>query len=250
MTKCEFKLKRKLPISRIIWLTILAIAVGFFTKVWLWEKSYYSEKEGSDRVAAINESADAEPEVDETVPTEQEIAEYTVAPDRPRYLTVPSIGVNKSRVLPMGLTNTGALDTPRNIFDVGWYVNSGKPGEGGTMVIDGHNGGPNVIGVFKYLLDIPIGSRIVIERGDGVVFEYETIENKTISLSEADAYMATALTSPEPGRESVTLITCTGQWAPAQGTYLSRQFLRAVLVESPMEEPDLNNTNDSEAVEE
>lgn len=243
MMNCEFKLKRKLPISRIIWLIILALAVGFFTKVWLWEHSYYSEKEGSERVAAINNSTDsAEPEVDETVPTEEEVAEYNVAPDRPRYLTIPSIGVKKSRVLPMGLTNTGALDTPRNIFDVGWYVNSGKPGTGGTMVIDGHNGGPNIIGVFKYLPDIPIGSRIVVERGDGVVFEYETVENNTVPLSEADAYMATALTSPDPDKESITLITCTGQWAPAQGTYLSRQFLRAVLVDSTMEEPELEET--------
>lgn len=239
----EFRLKKKIPVTRIIWLVILALVVGFFTKVWLWENSYYSEKEGSERVVAVNNSPDAEPEVDETVPTEQEVAEYSVAPDRPRYLSIPSIGTNKSRILPMGLTNTGALDTPRNIFDVGWYVNSGKPGTGGTMVIDGHNGGPNVIGVFKYLPDVPIGGRIIIERGDGTIFEYETVENKAIPLSEADAYMTTALDSPEPGRESITLITCTGQWDGGQGTYLSRQFLRAVLVEDLTEDNNVNSEN-------
>lgn len=226
----EFKLKRKLPISKIIWLIILAIAVGFFTKVWLWENSYYSSKEGAERVVAINNSNTAEPEVDETVPTEEEVANYNVAPDRPRYLSIPAIGVNKSRILPMGLTATGALSTPNNIFDTGWYVNSGKPGTGGTLVLDGHNGGPNVIGVFKYLPDVPLGARLTVERGDGEIFEYKVIENNTIPLSESDAYMATAMTSPIEGKEAVTIITCTGQWDGRQGTYLSRQFLRAVLV--------------------
>ena len=35
----------------------------------------------------------------------------------------------------------------------------------------------------------------------------------------------------EKGKESVTLITCTGEWSDQQQTYLSRQFTRAVLVD-------------------
>ncbi len=234
MTKCEFKLKRKLPISRIIWLVVLAIIVGFFTKVWLWENSYYNEKTGSERVAAVN-NAEADSEntaVDETVPTEQEIREYNVAPDRPRYLSIPSIGVSNARILPMGLTSSGALDTPINIFDIGWYTGSDRPGFGGTAIMDGHNGGPNVVGVFKYLPDVKIGESIIIERGDGTVLEYRVVENQAIPLSEADIYMAnSAPVSPESGRESITLITCTGKWIRRGQTYDHRQFLRAVLVE-------------------
>ncbi len=237
MAKCEFKLSKKIPISRIIGLAILAIAVGFFTKIWLWENSYYAEKNGSERVAAVNTSENAEPEVDETVPTEQEIVEYTVAPDLPRYLSIPSIGVSKSRVLALGLTSSGALSTPISIFDAGWYYNSGKPGAGGTMVIDGHNGGPTMTGIFKRLPEVPIGESVIIERGDGAVFEYKVVENNTIPLSEADNYMSVAMTSPESGKEALTIITCTGGWIRGQATYDSRQFLRAVLVEKePTEE--------------
>ena len=233
MTKCEFKLKRTIPISRIIWLVVLAVVVGFFTKIWLWENSYYSEKTGSERAVAVNTADNGEnTTVDETVPTEQEVAEYNVAPDRPRYLSIPSIGVSKARVLPMGLTSSGALNTPVNIFDVGWYTGSDRPGYGGTAVIDGHNGGPNVVGVFKYLPDVKIGESVIIERGDGTVLEYRVVENKTVPLSEADIYMSTsALTTPEAGRESITLITCTGTWIKKDQTYDARQFLRAVLVE-------------------
>ena len=131
----------------------------------------------------------------------------------------------------MGVDSNGALATPRNVFDVGWYESSGRPGMGGTLVIDGHNGGPHVYGVFKRLPDLQKGDIIRIERGDGVVFNYSVVENTEVLLSESDKYMSTAMKSPERGRESVTLISCTGEWSQQQNTYLSRQFVRAVQVQ-------------------
>jgi LPXTG-site transpeptidase (sortase) family protein len=88
-----------------------------------------------------------------------------------------------------------------------------------------------VHGVFKNLPDLVAGDIIKIERGDGAIFNYKVVENKTVPLSESDAYMTAAARSPEPGKESVTLITCTGEWSQQQGTYLSRQFTRAILVD-------------------
>ena len=132
----------------------------------------------------------------------------------------------------MGVNEKGELDTPRNIFDVGWYESSGKPGQGGTMMIDGHNGGPHVHGVFKDLPSLVVGDIIKVERGDGVVFNYKVVENKAVPLAESNEYMPEAGKSPEKGKESVTLITCTGDWSDQQQTYLSRQFTRAVLIEN------------------
>ena len=131
----------------------------------------------------------------------------------------------------MGIGASGELKTPNNIFDVGWYESSGKPGSGGTMVIDGHNGGPHVHGVFKDLPDLNEGDIIVVERGDGVKYRYAVVENKTVPLGESNAYMSVAMRSPKAGTESVTLITCTGEWSQVQKTYLSRQFTRAILVD-------------------
>ena len=99
------------------------------------------------------------------------------------------------------------------------------------MVIDGHNGGPHVYGVFKRLPDLVSGDIIQVEKGDGTIFKYKVVENTTVPLADSDKYMATAARSPEAGKESVTLISCTGEWSQSQGTYLSRQFTRAVLVE-------------------
>lgn len=212
-----------------IWSVVGILFLVFLIRVATFEGAYYSEKEGSERaLATINTS---EEELDETKPSNSEVSEYKVAPDRPRYLTVEKLKISNARILPMGVNAKGELDTPRNIFDVGWYEASGKPGQGGTMIIDGHNGGPHVHGVFKDLPKLVEGDIIQVERGDGVIYKYKVVENVAIELNESDEYMSKAARSPEAGKESVTLISCTGEWSQQQGTYLSRQFTRAVLVE-------------------
>ena len=211
---------------------LLTLIVVFFLRVLIWEDNYYREMEGSERDVVAKEEKQSEPEeLIEVPPTEEEVYEYIVSEDRPRYLTVEKLGIYNARILPMGINNDGALATPNNIFDVGWYESSGRPGWGGTMVIDGHNGGPNVYGVFKSLPVLEAGDIIKVERGDGAIFNYSVVENVEVALDEADMYMATAMRSPETGRESVTLISCTGEWSQEKYTYLSRQFVRAVLVQ-------------------
>ncbi len=212
-----------------IWTVVGIIFLVFFVRVVTFESSYYAEKDGSER-EVIEVEEEPEEELIEVEPTKEEKQEYTVEPDRPRYLSVERLGVKNARILPMGINEKGELGTPNNIFDVGWYVESGKPGQGGTMVIDGHNGGPHVHGVFKTLPDLVEGDVIVVERGDGRVFKYKVVENKAISLSDSNSYMAVAVASPVPGVESVTLISCTGEWSQQQRTYLSRQFVRATII--------------------
>ena len=211
-----------------IWSVLGILFLVFLVKVATFENSYYTEKEGSERTV-IEDNNDED--LIEVEPTDDEVREYTVAPDRPRYLEINKLGISRARILPMGVNASGELATPNNIFDVGWYEASGKPGQGGTMIIDGHNGGPHVHGVFKDLPNLTEGDIITIERGDGTILNYRVVENETVALADADAYMAVAARSPEPGVESVTLISCTGEWSQQQGTYLSRQFVRAVLAD-------------------
>ena len=214
----------------VLWGIVGILIFVFLVRVSIFEHNYYSEKEGSERsVAAINMPQDEE--LDEVEPTNEEIKGYVVSADRPRYLTIESLGIANARILPMGVNARGELATPRNIFDVGWYEGSGEPGQGGTMIIDGHNGGPHVSGVFKNLPALSENSIISIERGDGQIFKYRVVENKTVDLNDSDAYMSIAARSPKSGVESVTLISCTGEWSQQKKTYLSRQFVRAILVD-------------------
>ena len=216
------------------WVAYVVAAVlfmVFLVRVMVFEQIYYTEKEGSERAITEEGQVGGDEDLDETEPTETEILEYVVPPDQPRYLTIEELGIRNARILPMGIKQSGELDTPRNIFDTGWYTNSGKPGQGGTLFIDGHNGGPRVRGVFKDLPTLIPGDVIQVERGDGLIYRYVVVENNTVPLEEADNYMTIAAQSPELGVESLTLISCTGDWSQQQQTYLSRQFVRAILIE-------------------
>lgn len=229
--KIDFSWRR--CIKWVAWGLLGLLLLIFIIRVISFENYYYDVKDGSERAVTENVASIevVQEELIEEEPTETEVREYTVPADHPRYLTIDRLGIYNARILPMGLTDEGALDTPRNIFDVGWYELSGKPGQGGTMLIDGHNGGPHVRGVFKNLPNLAEGDIIEVERGDGIVYKYRVVENIEVLLSEADAYMAQAAKSPVAGKESVSLISCTGEWSQQRGTYLSRQFTRAVLIE-------------------
>ena len=84
---------------------------------------------------------------------------------------------------------------------------------------------------FEHMPSLGEGDIITIERGDGVVFNYSVVENNEIPLDDSNAYMAKAMKSPVAGKESLTLITCSGDWSWDRDTYLSRQFVRAVLID-------------------
>lgn len=218
--------------SYIITTIICILLAAFFLRVAIWEHNYLERMEGSERATA-EAYDDGGEEIDSNHPTNTEITEYTVAPDKPRYLTIPSLsGINHARIVEIGTKSNGALATPYNIYDVGWYIKSDLPGSDGTVVIDGHGGRPGV-GVFGNLPLIKTGAFIEIEMGDGRLYTYQVVDTATKALgNEADEYMLTAFHSPERGVGSLTLITCTGDYWLKQRTYSHRFFTRAILVDS------------------
>ena len=198
--------------------------VAFFVRVAVWEANYYSEKEGSERATAEIIRTDA---LDETPIPEEKVIEYTVPPEDPRYLIIGKLGI-KARVLQVGTLANGEVGTPNNIFDVGWYTQSSRPGSGGRILIDGHNGGPRVSGVFKQLPLLDVGDIITIERGDGHAFDYRITENYSVAVADANGEMRKVFKST--GKETLVLITCTGGWNSESETYDARQFVYAELV--------------------
>lgn len=216
---------------------IVLILAIFFTRVAVWEHAYIERMEGSKRdvtQSVLSPSSDDE-NVDRTEPAPAEVSEYHVAAGKPRYFSIPSVGINNARIVEIGLKSTGELATPNNIYNVGWYNASAMPGTNGVAVIDGHGGAPG-IGVFGNLTLAKVGATITIELepttegGTGKVYTYRIVDTATKPLGdEANQYMATAFESPEPGRGSLTLITCTGDYWLSSRTYSHRFFIRAVL---------------------
>lgn len=213
--------------ANIFWSIIAVIAGVFIIVTAIRENEYYSSKEGSDR--APSGYATQTEVLDETEPTPTAIAEYTVAAQYPRYLSIEKLGIHNAKIIQVGLKSNNEVGTPNNIFDAGWYNGSDLPGTGGTAIIDGHNGGLTKSGIFKTLPSLAIGDLITIERGNGTFLTYSVAENVAVPLSEANDYMLKARVSPVQGKESITLITCSGKWNGK--TYDHRQFVRATLVE-------------------
>lgn len=216
--------------SHIICSILLLLLVAFFVRVAIWEHAYLNRMEGSERAtSSLNAGVEGDEEVDKNEPSSTEVSEYAVAADRPRYLNIPSIGLNQARVVEIGIKTNGELATPYNIYDIGWYNEGALPGSNGVVVMDAHGGAPG-IGAFGNLPQIKSGDEIRIEMGDGREFTYVVSDTATKALGEeANNYMVTAFESPEDDKGSLTLITCTGVYWTSSRTYSHRFFARAVL---------------------
>ena len=143
-----------------------------------------------------------------TKPTVTAFNKYVVAPDLPRYLVIPRLGV-EARVLQVGVTNTGALGTPPDIYDTAWYTGSAKPGQPGATLIDGHVSSWTAHGVFYGLKTLAAGDNIQIIRGDGATLNYQVVKTQTYGAGNVD--MQAAVTPVTAGKSGLNLITCTGQ---------------------------------------
>lgn len=212
-----------------LWIILAALFLTFFLRVAIWEKAYYEEKEGSERaVAAV--VPDEREVLDETKPTEEEVAEYKVPLGTPRYINIPFLNIH-AKVVTVGLKKSGELETPNNIFDAGWYTDSGLPGQNKNIVIDGHSGGPTEYnGVFRHIGELMPGETIEIviaAEPEDIVYHYHVVDNKTIKLDEATDFMRKNIFSNSAQTGALYLISCTGEWSNVQNTYLSRQFVKA-----------------------
>jgi LPXTG-site transpeptidase (sortase) family protein len=155
---------------------------------------------------------------------------YTVPAAYPRYLHIPEIGVDQARILGLGVLKPDKdggqqLDSPKNIYDTGWYnctinpVAANKcatptlPGSGDTnqaAVIDGHTCDDGEKCVFNNLSKLKKGDTVTVERGDGSKLDYavDLVEIKKL----ADVDMNKVMRPFQSGTEGLNLITCIGQW--------------------------------------
>lgn len=175
-------------------------------------------------------AAKADPSVDESEVSKQDIDAYAVPAANPRYISIPALNIENTRVYGVGVTAQNILESPRNIHDAAWYKKSQPPGTGyGAVLINAHNGGITKNGVFAELNTLTPGDRITIERGDGKKISYRVVELKTMSLQEInDTGMKTMMQSIEPSKEGLNLITCAGKWVPRLNQFDQRITLRAV----------------------
>lgn len=149
---------------------------------------------------------------------------YSVAPDLPKYVIIEKLGV-KSRVKRVGVDANNVMQTPKNIFDSGWYDASAKPGEVGAVFINGHVSGPTKKGVFYKLKELNNGDVITIEKGDGSHLRYVVAASESFRADSVD--MTKALRPYGNATEGLTLMTCGGAFDKASQSYQERRVVYA-----------------------
>jgi sortase (surface protein transpeptidase) len=200
---------------------ILVFIIGLGVSLQGWQANHNATAQ----VSALSKQADKSghssvPATDK--PTPQAISQYVVAPALPRYLRIPKLGVN-ARVMQTGVTTSGALGTPNNVYDTAWYTGSAKPGQPGATLIDGHVSSWTTHGVFYNILKLLPGDNLQIVRGDGAILNYQVVKTQTYDVNHVD--MQAAINPISAGKAGLNLITCAGQ--VKKGT---SQFSQRVIV--------------------
>jgi hypothetical protein len=139
----------------------------------------------------------------------------------PVRLLLPTLNLHPP-VESVGLDRNGAMDTPENIWDVGWYKAGPVPGAPGDAVIDGHAGYPGQPLIFGRLVKIQPGASIVVLLADGSkqVFTVVSVQSLPVNSMPQDMF--------EPyGPPRLTLITCDGQFNSDNKTYANRLVVEA-----------------------
>ncbi|MBO0783520.1 MAG: class F sortase [Ktedonobacteraceae bacterium] len=147
--------------------------------------------------------------------------------DTPRRLVIPAIHID-TLIEPVGITNQGDMDTPRQDpwNHVGWYSAGHLPGERGSAVIDGHLDRPGgAPAVFWSLNQLRIGDEIIVILASGKTLHFRVLNLAFYAPGHAPLQDIFANTSGH----YLNLITCAGAWIPTQHQTTQRLVVYASL---------------------
>ncbi len=144
-------------------------------------------------------------------------------PPRPVRLLIPALQVDAA-VENVGVDAGGALGTPQNVWNVGWFSPGPAPGASGDAVVDGHLGLPGYPLVFSRLAKLHVGDLIKVVSADLTTRSFAVASvTSWPALSHPTGLFATA------GPPRLSLITCGGEYSWSSQTYADRVVVEANL---------------------
>jgi len=109
------EIQHKIDFHVVRWIVVLLLLVMAAVFMYFGYRWYMTGEQPPIALPAI---ASADPGVDESKVSQKMIDSHIVKPYEPRYLSIPKLRVEKTRVMQVGLTREGMLDVPANISDV------------------------------------------------------------------------------------------------------------------------------------
>ncbi|MDV8057659.1 class F sortase [Rhodococcus sp. IEGM 1343] len=140
-------------------------------------------------------------------PTDEVVAESSVAGSPPARLEIGAIGVD-SDVMGLGLRPDGTMEVPPGGFPAGWYTGSPVPGQLGPSIVAGHVDWDGSPGVFYRLRDLRQGDDVTVVSQDGntVRFVVSAVEQYPKDAFPTDKVYG------DIDHSGLRLITCGGQF--------------------------------------
>lgn len=154
-------------------------------------------------------SVGVDPDPSSVRPPSRVIATYSVPPTDPKYIAIPAIGISNTPILKLGLLSSGAIATPDNIYETGWYDRSSLPGQAGAMFIYGHVSSWAADGIFFNLNKLVSGDKVIITRGDNTTYTYQVVTTKIYPYNSVN--MSQVLSPTDQNNPGLNIMTCTGQ---------------------------------------
>jgi sortase (surface protein transpeptidase) len=127
---------------------------------------------------------------------------------------VPRIDVD-SRLARLGLAADGALETPADYGQAGWYDGGPAPGDVGPAVLAGHVDSTAGPAVFWRLGELVAGDEVLVDRADGSTARFTVTR---VERHPKSAFPTDKVYGPTPDAQ-LRLVTCGGEFDRSQRSY-------------------------------
>lgn len=144
---------------------------------------------------------------------------------RPRQLKIPKLKID-AKVEEVGVTETGAMDVPKNVVNVGWFKLGIVPTTRGNAVISGHYDTPSGRpAIFYNIRKLNKGDTIELLMSDGedYIFVVTGRDDQPIDV------FPTKYVFRDKYGINLNLITCSGVWNSQEKNYSKRLVVYTTL---------------------
>jgi len=153
----------------------------------------------------------------EPVANKRSVLEVGLARSVPLVLDIPAIDV-AAPLTSLGLNADGTVQVPSEWQEPGWYRLGPTPGQLGAAVILGHVDSVSGPAVFFDLGALRPGEMVNVTLSDGVVAHFVV---DAVDVYPKSSFPARSVYEASPGRATLQLVTCTGEFDASTHHYLS-----------------------------
>lgn len=142
----------------------------------------------------------------------------------PTRVHIPSLGVD-STLTRLGVDPSGALETPEDFDQAGWFSDGPVPGSTGPAVIAGHVDSWTGPAVFSRLAELAVGDVVLVDRDDGTTAQFTVTH---VTRHPKTAFPTDDVYGPTTDAQ-LRLVTCGGDFDRSIRSYVDNVVVFAEL---------------------